>query len=116
MATSSTASDMANYIWGAFSRKMPHVSIIESMPRWRPPAVGWIKLNVNGAAARDESWFAAGGLFRDVSGSWVVGFQIFIGRGTAFNSELCATLYGLEIARVRGFTKLVVESDSLAGI
>lgn len=81
------------------------VSAAEGVSRWQPPAAGWVKLNADGATATDESWAATGGLLRDASGGWLVGFQRFIGRGTALNSEFCAILHGLELARLRGFEK-----------
>ncbi|KAK9043379.1 hypothetical protein V6N11_071724 [Hibiscus sabdariffa] len=42
---------------------------------WRRPDPGWICLNVDGAVSMGLSAGAIGGLYRDHSGSWIVGFM-----------------------------------------
>lgn len=78
---------------------------------WFPPEHGWIKVNTDGATGKAEVWNAAGGVLRDSNGSWIAGFQKFMGCGTALNSELWAILLGLQVAQVRGFARVILESD-----
>lgn len=53
-------------------------------------------MNTDDATRKAEDWNAAGGVLRDSNGSWIVGFQKFVGHGTVLNSELWAILLGFD--------------------
>lgn len=73
---------MTTHIWEANCRHTPHVPVGIDAIKWQPPKLGWIKINADGAAARDEDWSAVGGTLRDFNGRWIVGYQM------ALNSKL----------------------------
>ncbi|MBA0865002.1 hypothetical protein Goshw_008060, partial [Gossypium schwendimanii] len=52
-----------------------------------------------------------GGVVRDSRGNWVEGFRRVLSRGSTLNFELWAILYGLEVARLKKYTKVIIESD-----
>ncbi|KAG8485764.1 hypothetical protein CXB51_019103 [Gossypium anomalum] len=49
-------------------------------------------------------------------GNWIEGLQRFFGRGLAVNSELWAILHFLEIAKIRGYTKVIIEFDCMVAV
>lgn len=42
--------------------------------RWKPPAVGWITLNCDGAARATDGPSGCGGILRDSDGRWIGGY------------------------------------------
>ena len=42
--------------------------------KWKPPDMGWLKLNSDGACQNGGNLVAAGGDLRDCSGKWIAGF------------------------------------------
>lgn len=79
--------------------------------KWRPPNIGWIKVNSDGASSKNGDWSAIGGVLRDATGNWIEGYQRYVGRGSTLNAELWTILQGLQVAKARGYVKVVVESD-----
>lgn len=67
--------------------------------KWNIPNSGWIKINSDGAASRDDAWSMVGGVLRNSTGNWVEGYQRYVGRGSTMNVELGAILHGLELVR-----------------
>lgn len=59
---------MTTYIWGEHYRSNPCGVVNAGMTKQKSPDCGWIKLNADGAAARDEDWLAVGGLHCDSNG------------------------------------------------
>lgn len=83
---------------------------------WSPPEQGWTKVNTDDASGKDEDWNAAGSVLRDSNGKWITGFQKFVGKGSALNSELWAILLGLQVAKDRGIDIVILESDCKVGV
>ncbi|GLT71206.1 hypothetical protein SLA2020_432400 [Shorea laevis] len=81
---------------------------------WQPPLAGFVKLNTDGSALKNSSIAGAGGVFRDEFGNWLCGFSHFVGITTSLSIELWAIHEGLRIAIHRGYSKLLVETDSKA--
>ncbi|KAF7816694.1 reverse transcriptase [Senna tora] len=84
--------------------------------KWQVPPEGWWKINTDGSCHTPSYDIAAGGVIRDHSGNWILGFSKYIGGGPILCAELWAILFGLEQARRIGGAKVIVESDSLAAI
>lgn len=84
--------------------------------KWRAPNPGWIKVNMDGATNRNGNWSAVGGVLRDSSRNWVEGFRKFVGRGSTVNSKLWTILRDLEIARLRGYNKIIIKTDCMMAI
>ncbi|XP_061358051.1 uncharacterized protein LOC133302309 [Gastrolobium bilobum] len=65
---------------------------------WRPPDLGWCKLNVDGAVKTNHRVASCGGLVRDDKGGWITGFSYYIGSYSPLMAELWAIMKGLQIA------------------
>ncbi|GLT32301.1 hypothetical protein SLA2020_069770 [Shorea laevis] len=77
-----------------------------------PPPEGYIKLNTDGSALSNPGQTGAGGVFRDHMGNWLLGFMRNVGYSTVLTAELWAIRDGLKLAVERGFTRIIVETDS----
>lgn len=64
----------------------------------------------------DERWVAARGVIRDSRGNWIVGFQRYVGCESALVAELWGMLHGLQVARLKGHSRVIVESDYLEAV
>ncbi|KAE8731502.1 hypothetical protein F3Y22_tig00002840pilonHSYRG01494 [Hibiscus syriacus] len=42
--------------------------------QWDKPPLGWVAINTDGAVTRDNQHSTAGGIFRDSSGRWILGY------------------------------------------
>ncbi|XP_061358050.1 uncharacterized protein LOC133302308 [Gastrolobium bilobum] len=65
---------------------------------WRPPDLGWCKLNVDGAVKTNHRVASCGGLVRDDKGGWITGFSYYIGSYSPLMAELWAIMKVLQIA------------------
>lgn len=83
---------------------------------WRPPEVGWVKVNTDGAAGLKEDWSTVGGAVRDSAGGWLLGFQRYLGHGSALNAKMWGMLHGLQVAAAPGYDKVILESDCLLAV
>ncbi|GKV16390.1 hypothetical protein SLEP1_g27041 [Rubroshorea leprosula] len=79
---------------------------------WNPPPAGFIKLNTDGSANANPGEAGAGGVFRDELGNWLLGFYRNVGFTSSLSAELWALRDGLKLAVNRGFSHLLVETDS----
>ncbi|KAL9433259.1 hypothetical protein AB3S75_028147 [Citrus x aurantiifolia] len=79
---------------------------------WTPPTWPWCKLNTNGT--RKQSGVASvGGLLRDQSGRWIIGFGMNIGMCLVTMAELWGLYQGQYMAWQQGCRWISVEVDSL---
>uniref|UniRef100_A0A2N9HP80 Reverse transcriptase domain-containing protein n=1 Tax=Fagus sylvatica TaxID=28930 RepID=A0A2N9HP80_FAGSY len=91
-----------------------HVKLRVPTPvKWKPPDLGWAKLNTDGASLGNPGIAGGGGLIRDPDGSWVGGFARAIGYTTSVQAELRALKDGLLLAIELGIPCLAIEMDSL---
>ncbi|MBA0584344.1 hypothetical protein Gorai_015161, partial [Gossypium raimondii] len=74
---------------------------------WSPPALGWTKLNTDGASNVSGIWSSIGGVLRDSFPNWVASFCRSIGSGSVLNAEFSAVLDGFNVAWQRGLSKVV---------
>lgn len=79
---------------------------------WIPPSSGWIKCNTDGSAKGAPGDAIAAGVFRDAFGVVKGCFVQHLGRLFAFEAELAAVMYAIEIAVLHGWNKLWLETDS----
>lgn len=80
--------------------------------RWIPPIAGWYKLNCDGARDVRTGVACSGGIVRDSSGQWCIGYSHNVGHCSALEAELWGILQGLRISIQKAFHKLHVERDS----
>lgn len=83
---------------------------------WVRPIGHRVKVNTDRASKGNPGLATAGGLLRDSAGNWLAGFAYNIGVDSSLGAELWAIRSGLELAWSRGYTKLLVESDSRVAI
>ncbi|KAF7841164.1 reverse transcriptase [Senna tora] len=81
--------------------------------KWKPPYIGWWKLNCDGAYQGNPGPFSIGGILRDAHGNWISGYSGFIGDGTALEVKLWAITMGLKVATILNCNLLWIETDSL---
>lgn len=81
---------------------------------WRPPDSGWYKLNCDGSVTNYGGKAGCGGVLRGEMGEFLFGYAAGLGPSSITEAELMAILRGMQIARERGFEKILVETDSLA--
>ncbi|KAL5756732.1 hypothetical protein ACOSQ2_021478 [Xanthoceras sorbifolium] len=79
---------------------------------WKPPEQGWIKLNIDGSRDNSMGSIAVGGVLRDASKQWIVGFAVNRVKGSVLEVETWGLFEGLQICCNAGFRKIIVESDS----
>ncbi|KAL4292089.1 hypothetical protein GQ457_14G023220 [Hibiscus cannabinus] len=89
------------------------VCAISAPSQWTPPAVGWLKLNMDGPKRSQDGSAMCGGVARDHTGSWQFGFSKFIGFCGVFDAELWGVWCGLQMDWDKGFRRLILEVDSL---
>ena len=80
---------------------------------WKPPPLGWIKVNTDGAAFGCPSLTGYGGIFCNCKGFVHRCFAIPIGLAFAFEAELVATIQAISFAWDRNWKKLWLETDSI---
>jgi ribonuclease HI len=80
--------------------------------RWKCPNESWIKLNCDGAHYKFVDLARCGGLLRDSNDQWIQGRTQKIGTCDSLHAEMWGMYVGLELARRKGVTHLIVESDS----
>lgn len=80
---------------------------------WTAPPDNFVKINCDGAFSYHQNKTAVGGVLRDSKGRHLISFSSALDmHGSVVESELLAIIIGMDIAMKRGFTNLVVESDS----
>lgn len=79
---------------------------------WMPPPKNWVKLNIEGSSSMVQGSAGAGGIIRDESGKWLLGYSKNLGTSNSLASELWALYHGLNLVWERGFRKVLVECDS----
>ncbi|GKV40954.1 hypothetical protein SLEP1_g48538 [Rubroshorea leprosula] len=72
----------------------------------------FLTIRSDGSALGNPGMAGAGGLLRDHLGRWIIGFSRNIGWTTSIAAELWAIRDGLEVAISKGFSKIIVETDS----
>ncbi|KAH6760822.1 hypothetical protein C2S51_017771 [Perilla frutescens var. frutescens] len=70
-----------------------HLPILVS---WRPPPLGWIKINTDGSSQGAPGIMCTGGVFKRTDGSVLCCFHTSEGVGFAFIAELLAVIVALE--------------------
>ncbi|PON49250.1 Ribonuclease H [Parasponia andersonii] len=79
---------------------------------WQVPLVGWLKINIDGAAYGCPGLAGYGGIFRISRGFFKRGFAISISKAYAFEAELAAVIHAIFYAWDLGWKNLWLESDS----
>lgn len=83
------------------------------MVGWKPPHVGWFKLNTNEACKGSAYVAGGGGVLHDSSGNWCLGFAGNIGICQVLGAEIWAIYKDLCLAWEAGIRRLVVEINSI---
>ncbi|KAK8476484.1 hypothetical protein V6N11_008917 [Hibiscus sabdariffa] len=80
---------------------------------WINSELGWLCLNVDGAASLNTGEVSIGGFLRDHTGHFIFDFSKFIGCTNSLHAELWSLLVGLQLAWAHGLNfykfKLIAE-------
>ncbi|WCJ23870.1 Polynucleotidyl transferase ribonuclease H-like superfamily protein [Euphorbia peplus] len=79
---------------------------------WIPPRDDWMMINYDGACKGNPGYASAGGLARGSDGAWLGGYGINLGVCNSVLAEIWGLYLGLEIARKKGFDKVIIAMDS----
>ncbi|KAL4334433.1 hypothetical protein GQ457_07G006210 [Hibiscus cannabinus] len=102
---------LLSVLWGLWRRRLPARCCCS--PHWRPPPVGSIKVNIDGAFLPSARLGAIGVIARDRSGAVLGGFAKPIPvQGPASTVEVDALFAGLEFAIANDWPSALVESDA----
>ncbi|KAF2289542.1 hypothetical protein GH714_037023 [Hevea brasiliensis] len=99
-----------------FQPNAPYIPNIVCDYAWHPPPEGWVKLNVDGSCLSNPGDASAGCLLRDASSNWLLGFSFNIGETSVLAAELIGISFGLQLAWLNGFRRVIVESDCLKAV
>ncbi|KAF2289543.1 hypothetical protein GH714_037031 [Hevea brasiliensis] len=99
-----------------FQPNAPYIPNIVCDYAWHPPPEGWVKLNVDGSCLGNPGDASAGGLLRDASSNWLLGFGFNIGETSVLATELIGISFGLQLAWLNGFHRVIVESGCLKAV
>ncbi|XP_028120402.1 uncharacterized protein LOC114317817 [Camellia sinensis] len=77
---------------------------------------GKLKLNTDGCSRGDPGQSHYGGLLRDEVGSWVWGFQGYLGHCTSLEVEIWGIYRGLTIIMQKGMSNITIERDFQAAM
>ncbi|OIT29733.1 putative ribonuclease h protein [Nicotiana attenuata] len=80
--------------------------------KWEPPTIHQLKLNIDGPFKSRFALGGMGGVFRDSTGNWILGFSKTITGPSPLYIELEALCQGLELAVTYQFRNLQIETDS----
>ncbi|XWS60450.1 hypothetical protein CRYUN_Cryun07bG0037400 [Craigia yunnanensis] len=75
-----------------------------------------VKLSVAGRSRGNPGAASVGGLIRDESGKWIVGYNLNLSICGCLGTDLWALFQGIKFAWDRGYRKVLVESDSTAAV
>ncbi|OMO92697.1 hypothetical protein COLO4_17377 [Corchorus olitorius] len=85
---------------------------LENKEKWLAPEEGWLKVNVDGAFDPGTSEGAVGIVARDHNGCLIGGTGMRVKVANAQAVEALAALKGCELARDKGWPRVIVEMDS----
>ena len=80
---------------------------------WRPPELGWIKINTDGSIAMDARRGGIGGVARSRPSFLAAWCKPYPGITDQLIAEALAIRDGVIFARLRGYAEVVLESDNL---
>lgn len=81
-----------------------------------PPANNLLKLNCDAAVSDHGAKAAAGGVFRNSVGIFIIGFASALKPCSILEAELLAIQAGIIMARKHGVERLLIHSDSLLAV
>ncbi|XP_058076430.1 uncharacterized protein LOC131225018 [Magnolia sinica] len=84
----------------------------QSVVSWQKPPNGWVKVNVDGSSRGNPGLSGGGGVCRNDKGDFLFGFAFGYGVMSNIGAEIRAAHDGLLLCIEKGFSKVVVESDS----
>ncbi|KAH1057201.1 hypothetical protein J1N35_035266 [Gossypium stocksii] len=73
----------------------------------------WVHLHSDGAITRDSGYATAGGLIRDSSGNWIVGFTHYLESYSPLEVEFWGILDGVLIALSKGYSNVRIQTENL---
>ncbi|XP_070007256.1 uncharacterized protein [Nicotiana sylvestris] len=80
---------------------------------WERPLPNKIKLNIDGAFLKEKIHIGIGGVFRNSSGNWIMGFTKSCYTSCSMQAELLALEQGLKLAVEMPFAAIEIESNSM---
>ncbi|KAK5783699.1 hypothetical protein PVK06_038212 [Gossypium arboreum] len=73
----------------------------------------WVTLSKDGSIQKEVGFAAVGGIVQDQGGTWILGFNRYLGIFFVFYAESWGILDGLIILSERGYDNVLIQSDYL---
>ncbi|KAJ1386204.1 Ribonuclease H-like superfamily [Sesbania bispinosa] len=89
-----------------------HSANMQHVVRWTFPNAPWLKWNVDGSVLFPGDRATCGGVLRNASGYWVMGFTHNLESATITLAELWAILSAIKLSIQQGHSLIWIESDS----
>jgi len=80
---------------------------------WHPPISNWLKVNTDGAVAKNTSKAAYGGIFRSLEGFTRGCFAQNLSTDSTFIIELFGAILAIEIVHNKNWTNIWLKTDSM---
>ncbi|XP_075091582.1 uncharacterized protein LOC142171777 [Nicotiana tabacum] len=93
--------------------RIPTDDVVNMAVIWRKPEMGWVNFNVDGCCKGNPGTTGGGGMIKKYNGEMIKAFAEFYGQGNNNLAEAKAMLYGVKLCCNCGFSKVIVESDSM---
>lgn len=104
-------SKSVEFFFCTYSKKGKPHTVIKQV-HWSKPEQGWMKLNTDGSSLGNSGLASGGGVIRDWTSRWIVGFSRKIGIATSLMAELWAIRDGLMLCVDRNLVMVEIELDA----
>lgn len=105
---------VAGVVWG-LAKLVSSSSNDGRLDRWRFQACGKLKMNTDGSVTGSLKVFGGragfGGVIRDESGLWIMGFYGRLADCSSSVAEIMGIYHGLQIIEDQGFREVEIETD-----
>lgn len=82
------------------------------MVSWIKPIASWMKINVDRASRGAMHHRGVACVIRDEEERWIKGAARNLGSCSTMQAKFWGLLQGLELARVEGYKKVIIETNS----
>lgn len=73
----------------------------------------WVYLSIDGAIQEEVGFAMVGGIVRDQDGTWILGFNRYLGNCSVYDAESWGILDGLSLLIEQGHDKVLIQFDCL---
>ncbi|MBA0553649.1 hypothetical protein Golob_012812 [Gossypium lobatum] len=87
--------------------------LVDSLEIQRTIKGNWIQMYTDGAVKAESGLATVGGVMRDRSGKWILGFNRYLGICSVLEAELWTIFDGLALILNLGHDKVLINTDNM---